>query len=123
MKNLALLLTLVGYVWAFPSFGQVYYLKTSDGISIPATATLLPTTTVTPDNVISDNVEAFPVANGFAERVGYIFQPLEKSQVPTGFLSEYGLLVPPEVYNGILPEIPSAQTVAAEGLGLVEIRH
>jgi hypothetical protein len=60
-----------------------------------------PNASIRPKLVITYSVSSDPVAS----RLDYIFARLDKAQVPSGFLEEYGAeIVPMDTYNGVLSD-------------------
>jgi len=72
---------------------QTYYYQAPGKVTVSPISSLLPTTTVTPTGVTSNNGGSTPVAynTAFGDQVNLIYQYIDRSQVNTGLLSDYGI--------------------------------
>jgi len=83
---------------------QTYYFQAPGKITVSPFSSLLPVTTVTPTGVTSNNPGSTPVAynTAFGDQVNQIYQFVDRTQVTTGLLSDYGVAFTDlSMYNGV----------------------
>jgi hypothetical protein len=76
MKKYILLPAMLWLIFAQLCVGQIYYKKSTTGVSVPAQAVLLSYTTIKPDTLISD--KSCEVNEPHAARMHCIYQYLDR---------------------------------------------
>ncbi len=92
-KTYAFLTFCAALLWSGSVIGQIYYHQSPGAIVITGTSVILPTATITPSGITTNNPSnvLYPQNDAFSDQINNIFLNVDRSPVTTGLLRDYGL--------------------------------